>query len=323
MRVQPITYSRHEKRYQEFLDWVGDDALIAPADRAHVLRQYLADLTLANLLPRALAASNAVSFFWKAKFGFDPQSDPAFAAFVRGLRNFAPLLSTPRPPRQELPVPALARFLADRPGDLAADKHALICAALAYGMRAIQRGGQVADLECRDLRVISLDSASVPAPRPDGAFPAGFALRVTVRTSKTDPQGRRPYDVVIDRGATSTDPVRLIDAYTRLRFGTPLTQWNDSVHASSTAKFFTDDGGRPISTTSLRDWVRLVAAHSHLPGSFGSHSLRISGACWAVLGGLTLETIMAIGGWKTQSATIVYLRSLVAAAAGASRAMGL
>lgn len=321
VQVQPATLGRYEKRYQEFCAWAGDDALIPPADRAHMLRRYMADLTLANFLPRALAVSAAVSFFWKVKFGFDPSSDPAFAAFVRGLRNFAPLLSTPRPRRNELPVQALARFFAEPPAGLAADKHVLICAALAYGMRAIQRGGQVADLECRDVCTISLGPGAVSSTQPGLAFPPGFALRVTVRTSKTDPQGRRPYDVVIDRGATSIDPVHLIDAYTRQRFGVPLVSWNSSVHASSTAKFFTDRGS-PVSTTSLRDWVRLVAAHSRLPGYFGSHSLRIAGACWAVLGGLSLEAIMAIGGWKTQSATIVYLRSLIAATAGASRAMG-
>jgi hypothetical protein len=283
----------------------------------------MADLTLANLLPRALATAAAVAFFWKVKFGFDPHSDPAFAAFLRGLRNFAPLLSTPRPQRNELPVHALARFFSEPPRDLTPDKHTLICAALAYGMRAIQRGGQVADLECRDLSTtsISINTASPISRTLGGAFPQGFAVRVTVRTSKTDPQGRRPYDVVIDRGATAIDPVRLLDNYTRLRFNTPLAQWNSSVYASSTAKFFTDRG-RSISTTSLRDWVRLVAAHSRLNGYFGSHSLRIAGACWAVLGGLSLEAIMAIGGWKTQSATIIYLRSLIAAVAGASGRMG-
>lgn len=331
MQVQPAQLRRHSARYDEFRAWAGDDIAIPAAERTSVLRRYLAQLVLFDLRSRAIDTAAAVSFFWKIKFGFETKSDPAFSAFMRGLRNFAALFTTPRPQRNELPISALMHFCVSPPASLTADEHTLICAALVYGLRGIQRGGQVADLECRDIVATTIAAAS-SAPSassflalllsPPGGFPAGFALRCTVRTSKTNPQGARPNDVVIERGVTAIDPLTILDRYTRLRFGTPLLQWNESIHARSTAKFFTDSSGHAISTKSLRDWVRLVAAHSRLQGYYGSHSLRIAGACWAALGGLSLETIMAMGGWKTQSAIVTYLRTLIAAVGGASQRMG-
>jgi hypothetical protein len=68
--------------------------------------------------------------------------------------------------------------------------------------------------------------------------------------------------------------------------------------------------------------VRLVAAHAGLVGRFGGHSIRISGATLAVLGGLSLEQVMAIGGWRGPAAG-EYLRAFVGVALGASARMGL
>lgn len=281
-----------------------------------MLLQYLARLALDNNISRAQTAGAAISYFWKTKFGLDPALDTGYASFLRGLRSLRPLLSSPQPRRNELPVHAIAHFYSSPPASLDADTHSLICAALVYGMRAIQRGGQIADLECCDISTLNLlPSAGV------NVSAAGLALRAVVRTSKTDQNGARPYDVVIDRGVTTLDPIRLIDDYVRRRYAIPLTDWNQSRFARSREKFFTSRQG-PISTASLRSWVRLVASHAGLQGYYGSHSLRIAGACWAVLGGLSLETIMAIGGWTSQSSTAIYLRSLIAAVGGASARMG-
>jgi len=68
--------------------------------------------------------------------------------------------------------------------------------------------------------------------------------------------------------------------------------------------------------------VRAVAENAGLTGNFGSHSIRISGACLAILGGMSLEQVMAIGAWKSR-AVEDYLRSLVAVASNATQRMGL
>jgi len=307
--------------YSNFQCWVGDINLVAPADRVQILKQYIARMALEGKLSRALSAIAAISFFWKNELGIDPQHDASFATFVRGLRGLQPLLSSPLPRRNELPVWALLHFHNSPPADISPDDHVLICAALAYGMRGIQRGAQVADLECADISVFFLQRQSALAPAA-ATQPARLAVRAIIRTSKTDPFGRRPQDIVVDRGLSAIDPVHLLELYVLRRFGTPLEYWNTSPHAHSKQKFFTTLQGKAISTQQLRIWVRLVAAHAGLRGYYGSHSLRIAGACWAALGGLSLETIMAMGGWRSQSSTIVYLRSLIGAMAGASARMG-
>lgn len=320
-RVQPDTHARYQRAYALFLNWIGDDQSLAPNARVPVLLQYLGRLVLNDRIPTAQSAAAAIAFFWKSKLGFDPASDASYAAFLRGLRNLKPLLSTPLPRRNELPVWALLHFYKQPPATIDVETHVLICAALAYGMRGIQRGGQIADLECCDISTISLQASAAAPPVSQDELPPGLALSVVIRVSKTDPNGLRPQNIVIDQGLSVIDPIRLINNYVRRTFGITLLQWNGSFLARARLKFFTLRG-QAISTTALREWVRLVAAHARLEGYFGSHSLRIAGACWAALGGLSLETIMAMGGWRSQSSTVIYLRSLIAAVAGASRRMG-
>ena len=284
------------------------DTAIPPAERTTLLRRYLAFLTLGNQVAKATLVSQAVAFVWKAKFGFDPASDVAFAAFMGGLRHLGPLLSEKRPQRDAFPVSALQRFVDSPPAGMSEDDHLVASAALVYALRGIQRGGQVADLECRDVTTFDINGS--------------LALRVTIRSSKTDPKGARPHSVVIDQGVTPLDPLRILDRYTTRRFGVPLRHWAASGMAASSRPFFCR-GARPIATSSLRDWVRRVAEHAGLDGYYGSHSLRVSGACWAILGGMSFDMVMAIGGWKSQSSAAIYLRSLVAAVAGGSKIMGL
>ncbi len=319
--MQPATLRRYQSLYFEFRAWLGDDRCLLPIDRVPVLTQYLARIALDGKLSRTLTAAAAITFFWKSELGFNPQDDAAFSAFLRGLRGLQPLLSTPLPRRNELPVWALLHFHNSSPIALTQDDHVLICAALAYGMRGIQRGAQIADLECADVSVFFLQRQAASSPAL-ATLPSNLAVRAVIRTSKTDPNGLRPYDIVIDRGLTAVDPVRLLELYTLRRFGVSLACWNESRFARSKQKFFTSLQGRAISTDSLRVWVRLVARHAGLVGTYGSHSLRIAGACWAALGGLSLETIMAMGGWRSQSSTVIYLRSLIGAMAGASSRMG-
>lgn len=85
---------------------------------------------------------------------------------------------------------------------------------------------------------------------------------------------------------------------------------------------FVDQQGRSLTAARIKDMVRLVASHAGLQGRFGGHSIRISGATLAVLGGLSFEQVMAIGGWRGPAAG-EYLRALVGVALGASSRMGL
>ncbi len=319
IRICPATRQRYQRLYNEFRNWIGDDRLLQIQHRVPALLQHLGRLALNNQLSRARTAGAAVAFFWRTQFTYNPTTDPAYTAFMRGLRDLQPLLSEPSPRRNELPVWALVHFHSHPPADLDNDTHTLICAALAYGMRGLQRGGQIADLECCDISTIELRTTAVELA---GRHAAGsLAIRAIIRMSKTDQNGLRPQDIVIDRGVSTVDPVLLLESYIRLRFNIALCAWNASAIARSKEKFFTSHG-RAISTDSLRIWVRLVASHAGLQGRYGSHSLRIAGACWAALGGLSLETIMAMGGWRSQSSTVIYLRSLIAAVAGASGRMG-
>jgi len=98
-----------------------------------------------------------------------------------------------------------------------------------------------------------------------------------------------------------------------------LKQWK---RGSAGNFLFVRANGRPYTTEHIKDFIRAVAAFAGLKGKFGGHSIRITGACLAVLGGMSLEQVKAIGGWRS-NVVETYLRGLVAVASGASARMGL
>jgi hypothetical protein len=148
-------------------------------------------------------------------------------------------------------------------------------------------------------------------------FGSTLGASIHIPWSKGDPTGSGA-DISFEPGATTACPVLLLDAYMRRQWGTPLSSWS----SSSNQPFFLNHRAKALSSQIVKDMVRSVASHAGLQGRFGSHSLRISGACLAILGGLSLEQTMAIGCWRSR-AIEQYLRAIVAAASHASFHMGL
>lgn len=291
-------------------------------DKASLLLRYMAFLALNQSIASALEASHACAHMWRLLYGYDPSGVTLLKCFKKGLKNLRPLVSPPQPLRNELPVGALIKFACSPPPGIDPLLHALVSAVLAFGMRAMQRGQQISDLECRDVSTTLGSPSTLPSSSSSSLWPAGFMMKFCIRATKTDPNGSRPWTVVIEPGSTAADPLSLLDTYTRRRFGVPITAWNASPWATSTRYFFSK-GDLRLSSAFLRTWVQSVASHAGLPGHFGSHSLRISGACWAAAGGMTLETIMAIAGWKASNSAVLYLRNVIGAFSGASSRMGL
>jgi len=80
--------------------------------------------------------------------------------------------------------------------------------------------------------------------------------------------------------------------------------------------------GERLTTERISNIVKEVAVFSGLQGRFSSHSLRIGGATAAVMAGMTLAEVFAIGGWMSKSLEH-YLRAIGSAKSGASKKMGL
>lgn len=317
--VVPETQRRHHSAYKCFLDWAGPVDALDNAGRVDLLLRHMAHLAFSGRISAALQAAYACDYVWRLRFDQSLENSQLLSRFKQGLRKLRPLISEPQQLRCELPVSALQHFVTSKPPRVSDRVHTLVSAVLAIGMRAIQRGQQLSDLECADV-----STAIIPhtAASPSLRWPPGFVLRLRIRATKTDPQGQRPFLLTIEPGISVADPVTLLNAYTLSEFGVSLLNWNSSLLATSHRFVFTLSGAR-LPSEFLRTWVQRVATHSGLEGRFGSHSLRISGACWAAAGGVSLETIMAIGGWQASSSTILYLRTVIAAFAGTTSRMGL
>jgi len=114
-------------------------------------------------------------------------------------------------------------------------------------------------------------------------------------------------------------PIACLDRYLRVVKGVGLRDWRAR---DRTQALFVDQLGRPFTADRIKELVRRVAAWGGVDGVFGGHSIRITGVCLAAQGGMSMEMIKAIGGWRSQ-AVEVYLRGQIAVHAQASRRMGL
>jgi hypothetical protein len=177
---------------------------------------------------------------------------------------------------------------------------ALVAAVISVGIRCIRRSGELAKLNEDQIVVI-----------PTGA-------KLVVGPTKADQAARMGLEVPFEAGVSLADPIRCLDEYLQIAKGSSLRGWQ----GRPGVPLFVGPDRRPLDAGAVKDMVRLVAAHAGLRGEFGGHSIRISGASLAILGGMSLEQVMAIGGWKSQ-AVLNYLRGLVAMVMGASTRMGL
>ena len=164
------------------------------------------------------------------------------------------------------------------------------------GFRAMRRPGELGALKLRDVRFVSRD-----------------VLEVTVRKSKTRQVGA-PRRVAIDAVGGMLCPVRLVRDWIALRRGQGALEGDP---------LFLGDKGGTLSTAAISSVVKRMAEWAGAyPEWYSGHSLRIGGATTAALGGLSTAQICAIGDWRSD-AFLLYLRSIGAARAAASRKMGL
>lgn len=226
--------------------------------------------------------------------------DARVTAFLKGLEKYQHLLKPPSTKRDPLPAAALVKFVLDPPADMSLHDRLVIAALLSVGIRCIRRPGELADL------------------REDQLKATRFGAEIRLLVTKSDPTARGLV-VPFEKGSTPACPIACLDRYLRFVKGQSLDGWSSN---RSDRFLFVDAHGRPFRTDKIKDMVRLVARRAGLEGAFGGHSIRITGACLAVLGGMTLEQVMAIGGWKSRAVEI-YLRGIVAVASSASNRMGL
>lgn len=296
------TLERYGKWWSRFLGFVGEapDFSSAPALIEQLLA-FAAELIIQRNFSGTKQAIAAVAQVAKSRSGWDLWRDPRLAAFHKGLCKLTAIAKPPSPKRDILPVSALTAFISSPPPSSSAFSVALVAAILSVGIRCIRRPGELADLHEDQL-----------------SFSAPAGAKLSLRFTKADQAAQRAHEIPFEAGVTVADPIRCLDRYLFLAKGRGLHNWS----GRAGERLFVDEHGRALTASQIKDFVRLVAAHARLPGRFGGHSIRISGACLAILGGMSLEQVMAIGGWKG-AAFSAYLRGLVAVSLRASTRMGL
>jgi hypothetical protein len=263
---------------------------------------FAADAVLEHQYARARLAVTALAYEAGVRRGLALFEEPAVRAFLKGLEKAKNLRALPEPKRDLVPAWAIVKFVGalSPPMGLSFWDWTAACAMIAVGVRCIRRPGELADmredqLECTD-----------------------FGAQIRIVVAKTDPTAQGKW-IPMERGTTVACPVRCLDRYLAMAKRCSLKQWK---RGSARNFLFVRANGRPYTTEHIKDFIRAVAAFAGLKGKFGGHSIRITGACLAVLGGMSLEQVKAIGGWRS-NVVETYLRGLVAVASGASARMGL
>lgn len=200
--------------------------------------------------------------------------DPTDAHQIRMIAEGGMRLAAKEKPwpkeREPLPLSALRNFVARHQGNQGFE-HIRDAALVALGLRAMLRPGELVALRQDDVRFTN------------------SSLMLRLRTSKADQRGeRKPLTIVAVNSPCC--PVFLLHNYLRIRAKFP-----DSL------PLFISKIGSPLSVSAVSSVVARMAQEDGLSGSFSGHSLRIGGASAAVEGGLSLEQIRAIGGWKSDA----------------------
>ena len=290
-RYDPIVHE-FESRFGAIAD--SNERQIVPD-----LLQFASGFIISGRNSQAKVVIAAVARDVGLKRGIRVYDDARVKAFSKGLEKYKNLQQPPKPKRDPLPAEAVVEY-AKLGLETNNRKIVTICAIISLGIRCIRRPGELADL------------------REDQLEAADFGARLRLVLSKNDPTAQG-LSIPFERGVTPACPVLCLDRYLRLVKGVPLSQWQSR---RQDLHLFVNEAGRPFSADAIKDMVRLVAKRANLTGQFGGHSLRITGACLAILGGMTLEQVMSIGGWKSR-AVETYLRGMVAVAESASKRMGL
>lgn len=263
---------------------------------------YAADFLLERQFAKARVAVTALAHEVGLCWGWSLFDHQAVKDFLKGLEKMKNLRSLPAAKRDPLPAWAIVRFCeaSGAVPSLSMWDWVAACAIITVGVRCIRRPGELADM------------------REDQLESTTFGAQVRIVLSKTDPVAQGQW-LPLEPGSTAACPIRCLQRYLRMAKGLLLEQWRPG---SANRFFFTRANGRPYSTENIKDFIRTLATFAGLKGKFGGHSIRITGACLAVLGGMSLEQVKSIGGWRS-NVVETYLRGLVAVAGEATTKMGL
>jgi hypothetical protein len=208
---------------------------------------------------------------------------------LAGIRRDAAAERQLRPRRQPMPVAYVRWYLGRRPVEESIWDWTRDCAAAAVAIRFMLRPGELEAMSADDLYVDHEEQIWMRPPH-----------------SKNDQHNEHSEGWWKPMELCSLTPV--VRAWLETRGSQPGPLWLRS-------------GGGAVGPGYLNKLAKKITAGSDAPGVFSGHSFRIGGASAAVAGGMDVGLVAATGGWRSE-AVLLYLRSVAAAAAGMSTAMG-
>ena len=140
---------------------------------------------------------------------------------------------------------------------------------------------------------IAVDSPSVPS-----------SMHIRIKGSKTDPF-RKGCFIHIGLGKYPLCAVHAMMTYLAARGDAP-------------GPLFLFVNGKPLTRSSLTDWLRQIMTSARVPGNFSSHSFRIGAATVAARSGIPDHLIQTMGRWSS-NAYQLYIRTPADSLAGLSQ----
>ena len=221
--------------------------------------------------------------------------DPTSARSVKlAAEGAARLAAEVKPwPRERLPFPVEALRLFLKSPAFREPLGLRDAALLAVGLRLMLRPGELTKMKMADLR-----------------FEEGGVLVRLGRTKADQKAERRP--VFIEEVSARHCPVKLSRELIRRRKAEGATDSN---------LVFVSHSGTSLSSSAVTSIVRRVAELAGVKGRFSGHSLRIGGASAALAGGLSVDQVKAVGGWKSDTVK-QYLAPVLLSSTSVSQLMG-
>lgn len=283
------SYERWQTLFLEFLNAFG----LVGIPSVECLLNFIAYLEILGKGYGVNSAVAAISRLCKDKGWGDIANDVRVKESMKGVSKLLADGRLDKDVRQPLPASAIKNYLSNR-NQRPYKAWIRDAAVLVIGFRAMRRASELTNIRRRDL--IWRDGM--------------FILRVP--KSKTDQSGEGREISLEASGDAVSCPVKVINEFLASDNWKP----EDFLFRSTFSK-----RGK-LSVSAISNLVKQVALSAGLQGKFSSHSLRIGGATAGMMGGLTMEQIRSIGHWESD-AILLYLRSIGASVAGASRKMGL
>jgi integrase len=286
-------YSDVWKEFCSFASWAQQVALPASED---LILAFLAWYELSGRAASVKVVKSAIRAAHVDKRLLDPTTSVSIKAAIDGTLRHAAREKLDEGgsvrKRDPFPVSALQHWMRHRPVGISYFIWIRNAALVAVGMRCMRRPNELCKLRWKHI-----------AER-DGC------LVISIIKSKTDQLGAGK-EIPVEFGEGLMAPSWLLWS---LKQGSRWTAGDDWV--------FCSQGGKQLSVSAVSSIVQKMVEWAGIQGWYTGYSLRIGGATAAMSGGLTLEQIMAVGGWKS-GVVLLYLRALGAAQANASARMGL